>query len=121
MAVENPARYPGGVAVTFDRGYDFDLPVVTNSDGRATVFLQLGNQPGPGFLVASEPGAGAIDSIPYLVKSGNPVKMSVSVRDTAVWLNNNLTRVARVVDRMRDPTTEVVALQRLEQPSWGAP
>lgn len=75
------------------------VSVSTDSSGLASVLVRLGAVAGTGMILVNAPTAGLLDTAKYTVRAGNPVRITVAPRDTALFVGGTAAMRATAADR----------------------
>lgn len=86
------------------------LSVTTDSGGRATIDLRLGERAGSGTLRISAPTLRREVALPYHVLPGAPFSMELLPADTAIYIGSDFHPTARALDRFGNVRGETPTL-----------
>jgi hypothetical protein len=90
--------------------YSTLLPSATGPDGRASVLLRLGHVAGLVGIRVSHPESGLVDTAFYTVRPGNPVRIDIKVRDTAISIGRHFEPGASTTDRFANRRSDALTL-----------
>ena len=79
----------------------------TDASGRARVLVQLGSVSGSTGVTITVPELGVVDTAKFTVRPGNPARITMAVRDTAIIAGASYAIGASVADRYGNARTDV--------------